>query len=303
MLPALGGRISPVKSASTNPFDNESLGDEPLSPADPCPESELTDSVTDMSGSGEPIKYKMRGGLISGNVIDAEEEVRKKDDVESGSWPPDSDYASRAPKSIWEAGSLAFSGDAKAENIAQPQVAERQTQSRVSNNSSNYNNRFGGPTKRRKYLRILLGVTGVVLLLALVTVIFIVRSNNKDKSLVVKDPRQLALDAIVKTASTPEALSDENSPQQKARRWLLLEDELAIDPRDEKTSEAQVIQRYSLAVLYFSTGGPITWEENNWLEGGECDGTYWSFIDCNENKEVHAMVFGKALSVATFHVA
>lgn len=290
MLPALGGKLSPSKSSSTNPFDNESEGEEPLSPlgaADPA-ESELTDSVTENSSQNDEPRYTMRGGLISGNVIDAEEEVRRKDgkdDVESGSWPPDSDYASRAPKSIWETASIV--GDTNTKNPIQPEIAERPFQSKL----PSFFNR-DKPMSRRRYLRILLGVAMVVMLLAIIAVVLIIRASKEDRQ-VSRDARQRALDDIIETASTPEALAEKDSPQYRARKWLLLDDDLLLDPRDDDTTEAQVIQRYSLAVFYFAAGGAATWGENNWLEGGECDGHFWHYIKCNENKEVQAMVFGK----------
>ena len=59
------------------------------------------------------------------------------------------------------------------------------------------------------------------------------------------------------------------------------------------TTHAQVAQRYTLATFYFSTGGDSTWIANNWLTGDECDSDYWNFIDCDDNQQVRAMVFGQ----------
>lgn len=306
MIPGL----TPTKSMSTNPFDNESMGDAPL---DDLPRSELTDSVADSSTQmteeqQQPIKYSMRGGLMSGNVIDAEKEHRKKsaspkrkkksrsyddeeevdtEDLESGAFPPDSDYASRGPKNIWDTPSL---GDKTppAEFTQQSTTLPPPANPFVRSDEG----REVGPStgKRRRLLRLLVGAGIAVLILAVVAVIFIIRSGQSDKT---ENQRQIKLEAIIEKASTPEALSTEGSPQSRARNWLLYDDTLYLDPRTNAT-EAQVIQRYSLATLYFSTGGDTTWASNNWLQGGECDGRYWDHIDCTEDKEVRALAFGKS---------
>ena len=277
MLPGL----SPAKSTSTNPFDNDSIGDEPVEDA---PHSELTDSITGESEI-QSVQYAKRGGLISGRVMDVETQSQKskeKDDVESGTYPPDSDYASRAPKSIWNTPSIDSHRNLQADNTAPP--AARHVAWSIPRD----------PGKRRKYLRILVGVTLAVLVLAMVAVALIVRSGE--------DPagdRQRAIDAIIKKASTEEALKTKDSPQFKARQWLLNKDTLALDP-SMGAPDAQIIQRYSLATFYFSTGGDTTWKSNNWLEGGECDEGHWDHIDCNENKEVRALAFGKFALTQTF---
>lgn len=61
------------------------------------------------------------------------------------------------------------------------------------------------------------------------------------------------------------ALSDAGSPQSQAFEWLL------TDPRLEEYSADRLIQRYSMATFYYSTGGD-SWEENTlWLsEENEC---------------------------------
>jgi hypothetical protein len=269
--------IEPNKS--TNPFDGE---DTTVGGA-VYEDSELTDSVGGGNHDLEKIRYT-RGNLISGNVIDAETEIRKsksRSDVESGSWPPDSDYASRGPKSIWQASSDVYADDTRGQTSSIVTDAAK---------AEPY-----GLSKRRKYLRLLLGVTVVVLLVVVVAVALIILSASGDDSKqgprAVGNERRRALDAIIETSSPPEVLAVEGSPQFLAREWLLNVDELALDPTAGAT-DGQVIQRYSLAVLYFATGGSNSWGTNDWLAGGECEADHWDFLDCNDEKEVRSLVLG-----------
>jgi hypothetical protein len=147
-------------------------------------------------------------------------------------------------------------------------------------------------------LRLLLGVTVVVLLVVVVAVALIILSasgdDNKEEPRTVGNERHQALDAIIETASPPEVLAIEGSPQSLAREWLLNVDELSLDPTAGAT-DGQVIQRYSLAVLYFATGGNGSWGTNDWLAGGECDADHWDFLDCTDEKEVRSLVFGTSI--------
>lgn len=61
-------------------------------------------------------------------------------------------------------------------------------------------------------------------------------------------------------------LVDTGSPQSQAYEWLF------ADPRLTEYSSTRILQRYSMATLYYSTGGDA-WEENTfWLsEEHECD--------------------------------
>uniref|UniRef100_A0A7S3LAS2 Leucine-rich repeat-containing N-terminal plant-type domain-containing protein n=1 Tax=Amphora coffeiformis TaxID=265554 RepID=A0A7S3LAS2_9STRA len=273
MIPGLSPAKSSSTNKSTNPFDDDSLGEEHVQCAPP--HSELTDSITGDSEM-EPVQYSKRGGLISGHVFDAETQSQKskdRDDVESGHYPPDSDYASRAPKSIWDAPSIEGHRHLQEKNTPPP------TNSPVAWNIPRE------PGKRRKFLRILVGVTFAVLVLAILAVFLIVRSGKDPES-----DRQRAIDVIIEKASAPETLKTKDSPQFKARQWLLKTDTLALDPSTGAT-DAQIIQRYSLATFYYSTGGDTTWSTNNWLEGAECDSFQWDYIDCNDNKEVRALSF------------
>lgn len=102
--------------------------------------------------------------------------------------------------------------------------------------------------------------------------------------------RQQQLDGIVKSISTANALEDTSSPQARARQWLLFDDKLWLNPEDGMP-DSRVIQRYSLAVLYYSLGG-TEWGQNNWLEGEECDAG-WVGVFCNNEREVKTVALGK----------
>lgn len=60
------------------------------------------------------------------------------------------------------------------------------------------------------------------------------------------------------------ALQDPNSPQSRAARWLVDEDEIFTFPLNETDPESQLRrrfrQRYALATFYFATGGETSWK-------------------------------------------
>merc|ERR1719215_2170360 len=87
------------------------------------------------------------------------------------------------------------------------------------------------------------------------------------------------------------SLSNDSSPQSMALKWIIDEDELKMDANDEN-----LVQRYVLALLYFSTSGN-NWNDKgsfNWLsEYSECE--WWddtqsvqlkSGITCTEDGKV-----------------
>jgi len=91
--------------------------------------------------------------------------------------------------------------------------------------------------------------------------------------------RFLVIKEILKNYSNVDSLEDKRSPQYKALDWIANRDMYQIDPM-----LPLFIQRYTLAVLYYSTNGPITWKasknflspihECNWQNNGgvrKCD--------------------------------
>jgi hypothetical protein len=285
-----------------------------------------------------------RGALISG-VVPLQEEhsppTGSGNDLESGVNPPDSDYASRTPKSLW-APSV---GD---QSISPPDsdYASRAPQSLwapiVGDNSLQSPSNDSALSKRSKsYRNIGLGCMSLMLIGAIIAVAIIAagggggdgsrvessvntggnggESNTGSNGGVidtgndsggvdteteteVEDPfseeaqltdRQQLMHDIIMGVSGDEALQNTASPQSQARKWLLFEDILWLSPISSFTSE-RIIQRYALATFYFSTDGPNSWKDNNWMKGDECKGDFWDGISCNENNEIRAIAFGKS---------
>ena len=98
------------------------------------------------------------------------------------------------------------------------------------------------------------------------------------------------------TVPDPSTLQDANSPQSLALRWL---EEgggaTAVTGPDVPTVEWRIRQRYALAVLYYSTGGP-QWKRQygflNATTAHECDwgsemlNNGWTALECNDDMEV-----------------
>ena len=140
---------------------------------------------------------------------------------------------------------------------------------------------------RRNKKYIIIG--GIVLLIVvIVIVVAVVASGGGDES----SSREASLANIISTVSTDEALSDKGTPQFKAKDWLIGVDSLKLTP-SETVSDQRILQRYALAVFYYATGGPDSWEANSWLTGDECSGQYWTGISCDYGGQVRAMAFGK----------
>jgi len=104
---------------------------------------------------------------------------------------------------------------------------------------------------------------------------------------------------IAETTTTFEDILNDDSPQHMAFHWLMYEDNQYLCPDDE------VIQRYVLAVLYFSTNGDswthcsagdvamdspcaVGTETNFLADGSECD---WYGVTCGGSKTVTKIAF------------
>lgn len=89
-----------------------------------------------------------------------------------------------------------------------------------------------------------------------------------------------------------EDLDNASSPHSKAFQWLGWEDEIPLDDDDH------IIQRYCLALLYYSTGGDNWKKKGNWLENQhECGWNIFSepisgVKDCNERMQVTELDLG-----------
>jgi hypothetical protein len=75
--------------------------------------------------------------------------------------------------------------------------------------------------------------------------------------------------AIVSSLTPPSDIADETTPQHSAFKWMVDVDDIDI------ANENKTIQRYSLATLYFATGGQNWTSQANFLSSGldECQWT------------------------------
>ena len=82
--------------------------------------------------------------------------------------------------------------------------------------------------------------------------------------------------------SGEDAFLDTNSPQYRGLVFLAEQDPLKLNPNDPILSK-QIIQRYVLSVLYFSTNGPSWKHRVYWLTGQhECG---WQYVICSDVQE------------------
>ena len=95
---------------------------------------------------------------------------------------------------------------------------------------------------------------------------------------------------ILSRVSGEKPLTEQGTPQNDARDWLLYKDNIVWDIE----SEEGIIQRFTLASLYFATGGgDDTWVENNWLIGPECgdeNNDVWFGVNCNLDGDIRSIV-------------
>jgi hypothetical protein len=118
--------------------------------------------------------------------------------------------------------------------------------------------------------------------------------------------RAAQITASLESVTDPALINDVFSPQGRAATWLIEEDVRLLCPPDDK-----LIQRWVLAVIYFSTGGD-TWNQCSALgadfcgtqdpflgkrrylsEFNECQ---WAGISCNVDSSVTEIEFGEFVS-------
>jgi hypothetical protein len=95
---------------------------------------------------------------------------------------------------------------------------------------------------------------------------------------------------ILSRVTGEKPLTEQGTPQNVARDWLLYKDNFVWDIE----SEEGIIQRFTLASFYFATGGgDNTWVENNWLIGPECgdeNKDVWFGVNCNLDGDIRSIV-------------
>ena len=158
------------------------------------------------------------------------------------------------------------------------------------------------PRRRRLFLWATLAfalLVGVVVTL----VLLVGQHGNKKKNstptdpkaetdaYVLLSPREEALIEILNQVS-PIGFDDKESPQFKAKEWLLHNDSMQLTPSATTTNE-RIVQRYALAVFFYATDGPNSWSKNNWLIGDECSNQFWTGMSCDDDKKIRAIAFGK----------
>ena len=146
----------------------------------------------------------------------------------------------------------------------------------------------------KPYVYAVLGMVTIMLVVGIIVLSVVVFGGKKgsDKSqMLVLTARQEALNDIIHTVVEGDILKDSETPQYRAHQWLLYEDPLGLAP-DSGASNDRVIQRYSLAVFYFATGGPETWKPNKWMTGDECEDD-WDGVGCTDDGVVHVLSLSK----------
>jgi hypothetical protein len=114
--------------------------------------------------------------------------------------------------------------------------------------------------------------------------------------------RQREISRVLSAILAEDAFSNAFSPQALAYQWMIFEDTMwsDVNPKDDSKEgedftvpDMAVVQRYSLAVFYFATGGPDAWVENNWLKDAECGKlSKWKGLQCDSLDMVRALSFG-----------
>jgi hypothetical protein len=151
------------------------------------------------------------------------------------------------------------------------------------------------PRPKRRYV-LSLALVSVVLIAAIIAVSILVFGNHTQtiNSTAATSSREQALDAVLTTITDAKALfSNASSPQFRARNWLLYDDKY-VPSANGSVSDDQVIQRYVLALFYFSTSGLSAWSNNTWMNGNECEpNNEWTGIACTLDGKVRTIAFGE----------
>jgi hypothetical protein len=138
-----------------------------------------------------------------------------------------------------------------------------------------------------------------------------------------KIEQRARISAIIDSVSSKSDLQNPNSPQSKAREWILFQDtfdSFCPPPCNRDRKDGGIIQRYTIAVFYFATKGDETWRTcgrkstevcdpdltlfegdfdiisgaETWLEPvSEC---FWGGLSCREDTQcIDRIEFGKSL--------
>jgi hypothetical protein len=173
--------------------------------------------------------------------------------------------------------------------------------------------------KRQRKLMIRMGLGVIIVLIAVIVPIALLTGGNDVKitpsptmpptNFPTLSPTSVELSNLVdslavKGISQLSDLQNRQSPQGKAVDWIVNDDSFA-ESNGLTELDVSFIQRYALAVFYFSLGGDAwtachrndkscssTGLVNGWLTStDECS---WFVVACNTNGAVNAILFGKS---------
>jgi len=93
--------------------------------------------------------------------------------------------------------------------------------------------------------------------------------------------RKVQMQFLLEGVSDPSILSDKASPQHMACNWMATQD--ILSPLDNgllsSGIKGLILQRYALAVFYYSTAGDDWFSAEGWLDGQQ-EECLWEFIEC-----------------------
>jgi hypothetical protein len=90
-------------------------------------------------------------------------------------------------------------------------------------------------------------VSIIIILVVTISVPLSLRAPPKDRFSIIR--------SAVLSISSSKDLKNSSSPQARALRWLVYDDALNVSETDTRWLR----QRYTMAVLYYSTGGDTSW--------------------------------------------
>lgn len=95
------------------------------------------------------------------------------------------------------------------------------------------------------------------------------------------DTRKEQLLAVLTPVSSESQLLSETSPQYAALMWMASQDSMSPIENESRTPRETefMIQRYALAVFYYSTMGDNWFASDGWLDGQREECT-WEYLDC-----------------------
>jgi hypothetical protein len=233
-----------------------------------------------------------RGALISGMAVpsmDSDEEIQYDgDDLENGPAPPDSDYASHVPPQLFSKTIQLQKNEPNLASLAVDPYMKRHSVTETSDGLEQVNEDYSSvdsiKVRRSKRFWYCIIVTSLIFIGATIALAIVLSGSDEMLS-----PRQQEINDICVSISGQELIDDMYSPQRKAQKWIVYEDN-EFKNSNEPLNRDAVVQRYVLAILYYATNGPL-WTDNNWLKGGECRDE-WTGIKCNNQNQILSLFLG-----------